>query len=182
MFLDPVILFTLRIAVMLLFAAAVAHKLWSAADFERTLAGYLQGFRASGRGFEKPILVIVVALEFLVIGLCLLPSTYVAAGFLASGILLVYAFAMAVNLVQKNALLDCGCTWGKSRQMLRPALVVRNIMLAVLALAIALPVNNRELTVVDILSVVVATLTAIVLYTAGNQILSLGFTDRSNNS
>jgi hypothetical protein len=62
--------------------------------------------------------------------------------------------------------------------MLHPALLVRNVMLALAALAITLPVNDRELFTLDVISVVFATVTAAVLYTAGNKILSLGFTER----
>ena len=178
MSIDPIILLTLRASVTLLFASAIAHKLWNAAEFQQTLRGYLQGFSANERGLQKPLFLMIVVLEFIVLGLCLFPSTHIAAGLLASGVLLVYAAVMAVNLLRRNVLIDCGCSWGKSRHMLHPALLVRNVMLALAALAITLPVNDRELFTLDVISVVFATVTAAVLYTAGNKILSLGFTER----
>ena len=173
MFLDPTIALTLRAAIALLFAAAVTHKLWDAAHFRSTLAHYMQGFGTDAHGVETPLFMIIVALEFVVAGACMLPSTQAVAGLLAGGTLLLYALAMAVNLLRGNALLDCGCTWGSERQRARPALIVRNGLLSMMAFALAVPVGNRELAAVDIVSVIVATLTTILLYRAGNRLLTV---------
>lgn len=178
MFLDPTISLALRAAIALLFAAAVSHKLWNAAQFKSTLMHYLQGFGADARGIETPLFMIIVALEFVIAAACMLPSTQAVAGLLAGGTLLLYALAMAVNLLRGNALLDCGCTWGSARQSVRPALIVRNGLLSLMAFALALPVGNRELAAVDVVSVTAATLTAMLLYGAGNRLLTVDFAKR----
>jgi hypothetical protein len=173
MVLDPTIALTLRAALALLFAAAAIHKLSSIAQFRQTLASYLRGFAIKGNGAEKPLLAALIVLEFLVVAACASPSTQTAAGLLAGGTLLLYAFAMTVNLMQGNVLLDCGCTWGSARQRVRPALIIRNALLSMTAFTLAAPVGNRDLAAVDVISIVVATLTATLLYGAANRLFTV---------
>lgn len=172
MSLDTNIAATLRAAFALLFAAAMAHKLWHAAEFQRTLQRYLQGFGLAGLRIEKPLYVALVAVEALIVAACLSPAPGVFAGFLACATLLLYAAAIGVNLARDNTRLDCGCGWGRSRATIRPALVTRNVLLAVLALALVLPTDAREFAVIDVVSIAFATLTFALLYAAGNQLLA----------
>lgn len=172
MALDATIALTLRAAFALLFAVAVAHKLRHAAEFERTIGGYLRGVGLATSAAGKPLLVVVIALEAFVVVACLTPSMAVVGGLAAGGTLLLYAVAIGVNLLRGNTRIDCGCGWGPSRTTIRPALVVRNVLLAILALAFALPTDVREFAVIDVISVGFATLTFALLYAAGNQLLA----------
>ncbi len=172
MVLDPTITLTLRMAFALLFSAALTHKLSNAAQFRRTLAGYLRGFGINWSGIEWLLLASLVVLEIALIAACALPTTQTAAALLTGGTLLLYAFAMTVNLIRGNDLLDCGCTWGSRRQSVRPALIIRNVLLAAAAFTLALPVANRDLAAADVVSIILATLTAILLYGAANRLLT----------
>lgn len=174
MSLDANIAFTLRAAIALLFAAALAHKLRSPAEFEATLTAYLRGSPLAGRGLERPLFVALVALEVLIVAACATPSAYVIAAGAAASTLLLYAAAMSVNLWRGNAAIGCGCSFGGASTTLRPALVLRNLLLALAAAAIALPVRERELAVLDLVSIALATLTAALLYASAERLLAGG--------
>lgn len=48
----------------------------------------------------------------------------------AAALLLLFAAAMAINIARGRRHIDCGCGHGALRQQLAPALVVRNVLLA----------------------------------------------------
>ena len=85
--------------------------------------------------------------------------------------MLLYALAMAMNLLRKNELPDCGCNWGKQPQPVGPALVVRNGLLALIAIVVAVPVTQRELSIMDVASIIFATIAVVFLYAAVNNAL-----------
>jgi len=180
MFVDSAISTTLRAATALLFAAGLTHKLWNLPAFRLVLGQYLRGFGIVEPRLLGPLALAIVALEMIVLTACVWPGGGVAAAVLASGTLLLYAFAMGVNIVRGNTLLDCGCTWGDTRQHVSGALVARNLLLSLLAAAIALPTIERELLPIDIASIVLATLAATLLYTAVNNLLVLAEPGRGN--
>jgi hypothetical protein len=156
-----------------MFAGALTHKLSDAAQFRQTLVSYLRGFGIDAHGAEKPLRAMLIVLEIGVVAACALPAAQSAAGLLAGGLLLLYAFAMTVNLIRGNVLLDCGCTWGPSRQSVRPALIIRNALLSVIAFALTAPVGSRDLAAIDKASILIATLTSVLLYGAANRLLAL---------
>jgi hypothetical protein len=170
---DIAIASTVRAATALLFAAGLTHKLWSLGDFQRTLGQYLRGFGVDQPRLLPGVAALIVALEASVLAVCLWPGLGVHAGILASATLLAYSGAMAVNIVRGNLLLDCGCTWGIVRQPVSAALVVRNVLLAVIVLTMALPTSDRPLITIDIVAIVLATLTVALLYGAVNHMLGL---------
>ncbi len=164
---------TLRTAMALLFAAAVAHKLRNIASFRRTVGQYMRGLGVPAPGIERSLSLAVVLLELSVVAACLLPRDALISAVLASGTLLLYALAMAINLLRHNELPDCGCNWGEQPQPVGLALVIRNCILALMAMAIALPVAHRELFIMDIACVALATIAAALLYAAANRALVL---------
>jgi hypothetical protein len=163
---------TIRAAFAMLFGAALAHKLARWSSFEATLSQYLTGFGARGSSFATPVAMFVVAVEACVLVACSLPSTGPLAGALIAGAMLAYGTAMLINLARGNALLDCGCSWGKSRQPVSYALVARNGGLALLALLLALPIRARPLEPVEVVSALAAALMVAVLYAALNELLT----------
>ena len=102
MLLDPTISLTLRAVFALIFAAALTHKLSNAAQFRQTLVSYLRGFGIDAHGAEKPLRAMLIVLEIGVVAACALPAAQSAAGLLAGGLLLLYAFAMTVNLIRET--------------------------------------------------------------------------------
>ena len=171
--LDIALADTLRVAMALLFATGVTHKLWNITGFQRTVAQYMRGLGVPVPGIQRPLSLAVILLELTVVAACLLPVNGLLAAVLASGTLLLYALAMAINLLRHNELPDCGCNWGEQPQPVGPALVIRNCILALMAMVIALPVTHRELFIMDIASVALATIAAALLYAAANRALVL---------
>ncbi len=169
--LDIALADTLRVAMALLFATGVTHKLWNITGFQRTVAQYMRGLGVPVPGIERPLSLAVILLEFTVVAACLLPGNGLLAAVLASGTLLLYALAMAMNLLRKNELPDCGCNWGKQPQPVGPALVVRNGLLALIAIVVAVPVTQRELSIMDVASIIFATIAVVFLYAAVNNAL-----------
>lgn len=163
---------SLRAGTALLFAFALVHKLRSFAAFQGTLAGYVRGLPI--RPLATTLLAVaVIAMEFLVVIACALPDAALQGAALAVSLLLSYAAAMGANIARGNALPDCGCTWGAVRQPVSVSLVLRNAILAAVAAAIALPVNDRAVQAVDLASIVCATLAFACLYGCANHLLAL---------
>jgi uncharacterized membrane protein YphA (DoxX/SURF4 family) len=178
--LDITLADTLRTAIALLFSTGVTHKLWNIAEFQRTVGQYMRGLGAPLPGIERPLSLAVVLLEIAIVAACLLPGDGRIAAVLASGTLLLYALAMTINLLRDNDLPDCGCNWGKQPQPVESALVIRNGVLALIAIAAALPVTHRELSIMDIASIIFATIAAVLLYAAANHALVFAGPARRN--
>ncbi len=120
-----------------LLIVAALHKLFDPETFRGTLAGY--------RLLPKPVLlpmgVLVPRME-VAVGMALLyPNESVRSVALLAGaaLLSAYAAAMGINIRRGNRSIDCGCLgFGARRPRLIWALVVRNLMIAALALGLAL--------------------------------------------
>lgn len=123
---DPSILVASRILVLLIFAAAVVGKLRHSEEFIGVVANYR---------IVPPVAVawtawLVVGLEIAVV-VCLATGFEVVAGAALAMILLCgFAVAMAINLARGRIDIDCGCFQGAWRQRLSVALIVRNVLLA----------------------------------------------------
>lgn len=160
---DPVLHLTLRIPLALLFAAAAVHKLRNPAAFRAAVAAY--------RLVPPRCAPAIVAAEVVVaVALCV-PGATGPIG--AVTMLLVYAAAIAVNLVRGRRDLDCGCAGPAARRPIGWALVGRNVLLATVALAGLVGVTARPLHWIDALTVVAATLAAAALYAAADHLLAL---------
>jgi uncharacterized membrane protein YphA (DoxX/SURF4 family) len=120
-----------RIATALIFLTAALGKMrrWSA--FEGVLANY----RLLPEALNRPAAWLLPPAEILLaLALALgLPDAEIA----ASGLLSVFAAAMAINLMRGRRYIDCGCFDASLRQTLRWPLVVRNIALSVLLMVAA---------------------------------------------
>ncbi|MBP8310973.1 MAG: hypothetical protein KAY46_27095 [Burkholderiaceae bacterium] len=168
--LDPLLSRVLAICVALVFASAAWHKLRDRDLFAMQLHAYriLPG-RALVLGHALAPLEAAAAI------LLLLDGAHAWGGVLAAALLLLYAGAMALNLL-RGRVLDCGC--GGAPQPLSWGLVVRNLAMAAMALAAALPREPRALTGDDIWLMAVAVLAWLVLLAAINQVLRQGRTMR----
>ena len=158
---DPVIDYTARLSLGLLFLLAVVHKLRGLRDFRQTLSAY----RIVPEVLVTGTVVAVVAAELLVLGL--LVGDRRPIGFAAAGCLLAaYAGAIAVNLLRGRDRIDCGCVGAAGREGLSWWLVGRNVGIAAIGLAGLAPVAERPLGIVDGLTVIAATTTLASLYVA----------------
>ena len=139
---DPVIDYTVRLALALLFLAALVHKLRGARAFQQTVAAY----RIVPAVLVPGAAVAVVAVEVLVLVL-LGDGDRNRMGLTTAGcLLLAYAAAIAVNLLRGRDRIDCGCVGSAGREGLSWWLVGRNLGLAaagglLLVYAAAIAVN-----------------------------------------
>lgn len=159
---------TIRIFFGLLFGAALAHKLANWPTFEAAVNQYLAVAGVPRGWVLRLVAAFIAGMEFCALVACGWPSNGTWAAGSIAGALLMYGAAMSINLVRGNPPLDCGCSWGETRTPVSYALVVRNCGLALLALPLAIPVDTRPIEPVEIASVVMAVVTAAVLYAALN--------------
>lgn len=178
MTLDPVAALTLHGGFVLLFGAALLHKLSAPGIFAATVGTYLRGPGLDHAAIRWPLMLVLPVWELVIVALCLgriamltvdtpvagpATVTLVAeagpiTAMLACSLLLGYAGMMALNLARGHAVTDCGCHWGESRRPVDRSLVVRNLFLAAAALLLAAPVAPRPLGFIDHFSVLVAVL------------------------
>lgn len=169
--LDPVLELALRLCFVTLFAGSLVHKLMRFAQFRATVANYLRGFSLSGV-FTLPFALAVLLEEAVVVAICLAPTFSAGRGVVIAGMLVVYAAAMAVNLVRGNSLLDCGCSWGSARQPAGYELVARNLLLSLFALMLLLPTRPREMGILDVMTVLASVALAAVAYATVNRLFA----------
>ena len=159
---DPVVDATLRTALALLFAVAAVHKLRDVRRFRATLAEY----RVLPAGAVPAAAALVVAAECGVAGGLAVPALAPAALVGAAALLLLYAAAVGVNLRRGRLELDCGCAGPAARRPIGGSLVVRNVVVAAVALAALAPVRARPLGWLDAITVAAATAALAGLYAA----------------
>jgi hypothetical protein len=159
---DPVLSAVAALGTALLFAAAVLHKLADWPRFRAALADY----RIAPESLAPGLAVAVVALEIAAAALLPLPATRPAGALLAAALLGSYAVAIGVNLRRGRTSIDCGCFGPAARNPIGPWMVIRNLLLAVLVLAAALPVTSRSLTALDALTIGGAVTCLAILYAA----------------
>ena len=163
---DPAIDLTIRAALALLFAVAAAHKLRDMAAFRGTFADY--------RLLPDAAAWAVPAAEAAVALLLVAPATSAVGKAGAVALLVAYAAAIGVNLVRGRRHIDCGCAGPHARRPIGPGLVVRNTVLAAVALAARAPVYDRPLVWVDALTVSGAVMALAALYVAADRLMAYG--------
>lgn len=119
-----------RVAIGLMFVTAGLGKLCSRGEFVGVVANY----RILPAKFV-PIVAHALPIVEIVVGTALITglATIWAVG-IAIALLLGFALAMGINLARGRTAIDCGCNLGGSAQYLSHRLVVRNMVMAALAL------------------------------------------------
>lgn len=116
-----------------IFALAAAGKL--AAWHE--LSGVVQNFRLLPQRMVQPVTVLLPVAETAIAAGLQVPAARSAAAWGAAALLLMFAAALAINLRRGRREIDCGCFRSDLRQPVSTALVLRNLLLALSALALA---------------------------------------------
>jgi len=162
---DPLVTIFLRVFLALLFAGAAYSKLRHQEEFY----GVVRNFRLMPEALAAPFAAVLPWVELAVaVGLLVDPAVpYAAAA--ASGLLLLFALAIAINVARGRKAIDCGCFRNGYRQPLSWLLVLRNGALSVGALMLAGFVDvSRTATLFDITTGAMAAGVAMTLYlTAG---------------
>lgn len=108
------------------FAEALHHKLNAPARFTATFAAY----RLVPESLASPVARMVMALEAITVWACLFLQP--VGLWTALSLLVAYAAGMTVNRARGRSFIDCGC--GDEPIPISAALIVRNLLLAALAL------------------------------------------------
>ncbi len=165
---DPVPVTAAALALAVLLAMAAAHKLRAPARFAGQLAGY-----ALLPAALVPAAARLLALVEALLALALLwPSTRAPAALATAALLVLYAGAMALNLARGRRDIDCGCAGPGLERPLGGALLVRNALLAALALLAAAEPLARALGGFDLFVIVAAAAAALFLYAAADGLLA----------
>jgi Methylamine utilisation protein MauE len=113
-----------------LFALAGVHKLRSPAYYVDLLASYFPSLPASPAWLVAP----VAALELAIAALLIFPQTLGLGLLGCAAVLCIYAIAMALQIWRGKSDMACGCAGPASNLSVSPALVIRNLLCATLAL------------------------------------------------
>jgi uncharacterized membrane protein YphA (DoxX/SURF4 family) len=143
--LDPVYSLTIAILIAFVFAAAGIHK---AMNFSHH-AGVVADYRVVPAWVVPLLAPLIIILEFAVVLLVLVPETRSAGVILTAGLLFIYIFSIALNLVRGRTSIDCGCSWGSQGNQISAWMVVRNLIMVAVALLLLLPSANRSLQLTD---------------------------------
>ena len=170
---DPVLTMLPSAFFTLLFGIAAAHKFTAWRVFEQHVADY----RVLPRAWVTPAATLIPLCEALLALGWLAESMRPLVAMLSAILLALYGAAMECNLAEGRDTIDCGCGSVDGAQVIRPALVVRNLLLAGLAAALAaaamlVPQPTRQVGWVDWISVFAGALALLGMYTTANQILA----------
>ncbi|HUL18097.1 MAG TPA: MauE/DoxX family redox-associated membrane protein [Steroidobacteraceae bacterium] len=163
---DPAIGTLLAGAFALLFASAALHKARDLALFAQIVAAYGVLPGAAGLAWLVPLA------EALVSAGLLLPVTRWAAAATGSGLLLLYAAAMALNLLRGRRELSCGCGGPNERRPIAAWMVWRNLFLAGTLRVVSLPWTDRPLQPVDLLTVAAGVAVTALIYMSADGLLA----------
>lgn len=170
---DPLVNRAIAVAFALLLLAAAWHK----ASARDAFMGALGEYRLLPERLLRPASRLIPGIEA-ALGLAwLVAYTPAIVAPLTTALLGVYAAAIAINLRRGRVHIGCGCGFGGGSgadQPLSWGLVVRNVLLAAVALLATLPTANRELGAYDWLTLGLALTTCAVLYSGASQLLRNG--------
>lgn len=176
---DPILTATGAVSLAVILASAASHKVRAPAWFRRQVADY----RLLPEALHRPAARALPLLEGALALALLWPATRGTAALAALALVSLYAAAIGINLARGRRDLDCGCAGPGAPQPLHPRLLVRNLLLAGLALLAAAPALPRALGVFDGFVVLAATAVTVLLYAAievwlANQPRLLGLSGR----
>jgi hypothetical protein len=163
---DPAVSLILRCAFVVLFASSAVHKLRDFGRFCDAVADY----QLMPPALVIPTAVALALLELVSVVIFLVaPSTTLQ--LLPAGLLLLYAFSIAINLQRGRRSIDCGCLGVAGRVAIHRGLVARNVVLAGLVVVSALPSSERLLTWIDGVSISAGVFVVAAVYIAVDGLL-----------
>jgi hypothetical protein len=168
MTIDFTVSMVLRLLLAYIFLRAALHK---TSDLPHFVA-QLDAYDVLPQRMLRGVAWLLVATE-IALALTLPLQDWWISPLVAAALLGVYALALAINLLRGEEDLDCGCDGpAEFPQGISWALVGRNAVLMLLALATALPVAARELSLQDFGTVTFASAAAILLYSSVGQAIA----------
>ena len=153
---DPLVYLIICCGFAGLFLASALKKILSFRAFQSILGSY----QILPKNLTTISSALIVAAEFTLSALWIVASMRPFAAVASSVLLIIYTFAIGVNLKRSRSYISCGCGWNE--QPLSWSLVVRNCIYILLILSTLAPVFGRELYWIDF-ALGVLTLTVTVL-------------------
>jgi hypothetical protein len=150
----------------LLFATAALQKLRDLGRFSEVLRAY----RVLPEGLLRFAWLVPTLEAAVAVGL-LAAASSAAAGAAGSGLLVIYAGAIAVNLRRGRRDLACGCGGPDERRPIAAWMVSRNLLLAALLGVLLLPSTTRPLGPVDALTIGAGIAVASLIYMSADRLL-----------
>jgi hypothetical protein len=170
MALDPAIGWTVVLVLAGVFGAAAITKLRALDAF----VGVLHSYRLVPEPLERPIAYALPVIELAIAVGVLLPAVRASAALTAAILLVLFAGAMAINLARGRRDIDCGCFATVLRQRLSWPLVLRNLLLAALALRVVPGLGVRSLGWLDFVTIGCASTALVLVYAAASQLFGSG--------
>lgn len=168
--LDPTLALAGALVLAVVFGTAGPPKLAARDAF----AGVVANYRLLPEALVMPAALALPCLEILVAAGLLVPAARSTAAVAACLLLLLFAGAMAINLLRGRSGIDCGCAMGRLRERIGWPLVARNLLLAAVALALAAGVpTGRAVGWLDAVTVVAAVAAALLLHAAAGRLFGL---------
>lgn len=131
---EPSVTLTLRVFLALMFATAAVSKLGHAEEFY----GVVRNFRILPDGASRAVAMVLPVVELAVAAGLLIRSLAVPAAVTAAGLLMIFAVALAINVMRGRTAIDCGCFRNGLKQQVSWLMVLRNAALTAVALAVAI--------------------------------------------
>ena len=172
---DPVIHLIISLSFSLLFLLSGVQKLTNRSRFQ----GIVEAYQVMPKTLV-PLIGLKIGVIESVLGVGWLISNSALVPLVSAALLGIYISVISINLYRGRTYIDCGCGFStfSSRQeldngiqQLSFSLVIRNYLLIVLALSSVLPITSRVLNTIDYFGVVAGLLTALLTYSALNQLM-----------
>jgi hypothetical protein len=164
--LDPAPACVIAAALAALFATAAWHKARALAEFGAVLSAYRVLPDGLARALAPVVPVAEAALAGALVAAVAWPAARPFAAFGSAALLAAYAAAIGLNLARGRRELDCGCSGPGQRRPIAGWMIVRNVLLGLGALALALPWAPRPLGMLDAPTVLAGVACCALLYGA----------------
>jgi hypothetical protein len=159
--------YAVRVASAMTIAGAGVAKLRTQGRFLKIVSEY----RILPERMEPVVAALLPPVEILLGIVLLLDLGSPVPAILAAALLLIFAAAIAINLLRGRTTIDCGCSLARGGQPIQPALIVRNLAIAAALLGAALAPFPQSMPIIAIAACAGAVLFTLLLVL--NQVVAL---------
>ncbi len=165
---DPVLVLAARLAMVLLFASWLLHKLRRFGEFRQNVTDY----RLLPAHMASAAAVVLISAESITLLALAVPGMTRQGSLMGAALLALYALAMAINLARGRRSIDCGCAGPHLQQPISEWLLLRNALLIGVALIGGQSPAVRSVSAWDFGLTACFVLVLWLLYTAANGLLA----------
>jgi hypothetical protein len=156
----PLLELTLALSYATLFAGSTLHKLLALAEWP----GVVRSYRLMPDAFAGIAAGVLLGAEVLTAAALLWAPARRIGACSAAMLLIVFGAALWINVRRGRTSIDCGCFGARLRQGISAWMVARNLVLALFALTLLLPVDQRALSAAEVAASVACVATLAFLY------------------